>query len=278
MNTQFLHKAELGFLLWADNFLCNRAQAYTTHTSRLYYTPDDRLHESKIAYASPFKGWVYDSGVQGAYIPSSISGSLGTLTEGQSGLQFDYENGRVILNSGVGTNLNLTGTYSFKDFNIYPTNEGLEQIIVENKYYLNSRFDRTQTGIPPYDFVTPAIFVNFSTVSNKPFAFGGLQLSQPTASMVVLAEEPWQLQGVINTFVDAAEKYFPLVEASIDPINESGALRSGYNYTNIAASRPASDLVRIDSVRGSRLTDSIKTNEGLYVGLIDFQLSYARTT
>lgn len=279
MIPQYIHTLDLGFLLWADNYLLNKGQAFTVNTSKLYYTPDSRIPSNWVAYSSPFKSWVNDSGVAGAYIPHSISGSFGTINEGQSGMMIDHENGRVIFTGGnFPTNLEITGTYSFKDFNIYPTNDSLEKIIIDNKYYLNSRFGDTESGIQPYQLVTPAIFVNITTHDTVPYAFGGLNNCIPTITMSILAETSWQLDGVLSIFGDSSQKYFPLVDMSMDPVNEYGGLKSGYNYTQIAKNAPLNQYVFIKSAKGSKMSDQLKAQNTLYVGLVDFELENARST
>lgn len=279
MDTQFIHNVELGFLLWADNRLCNKGQAYTTVSTKLYPMEDDRLPPTYVRYSSPFKEWVYDSGVQGAIVPHSISGSQGVISEGQSGMQFDYSNGGVIFTGGnIPRTLDLTGTYSFKDFNIYSSNDSWESLISEKKYYLNSRFNRQPTGIQPWDLVTPAIFVNASNLSSKALAFGGLKDFTPNVSMLILAENKWQLDGVMSVFQDSQEKYFPILPMSTDPIQPYGNLKSGYDYSVIARNANQNDYVFIESVKTSALSDRIKVIDSLYAGVVNFQLSAARLT
>jgi hypothetical protein len=279
MNAQFLHKAELGFILWADNFICNRAQAFTTTTERLYPMVDPRLPTGWVSYSSPFKSWICDSGVNGAYIPNSISGSFGTILEGQSGMMIDFDNGRVIFTGGsFPTNLVMSGTFSAKDFNIYPSNDGMEALIVENKYFNNSRYNRAETGVNPYDYVTPAIAVNISISENKPWAIGGLRESRPIVTALIMADTDYQLQSALSVFTDSSEKYFPQLEMSQDPIGVYGNLKSGYNYSNISSAAPMNDFIFIESVRGSKVSDRVKGNQELYYGLLEFRLSTARTT
>ena len=53
-----------------------------------------------------------------------------------------------------------SGEFAVKDFSIYNTNQSEENLVVENQYDNNSRFTVIKSGIAPYDFVTPAVFVN----------------------------------------------------------------------------------------------------------------------
>ena len=146
-------------MLWFDNHLLQKGEAYSNQTGYLYHFEDDRLPSSYKVYASPFKQWVNDSSIAGdenPIIPSSFNGS------GRAeGLVFDFENGRIIdTGNNFGENETLSGTFAVKDFNIYLTNETEEDLILENKFNLNSRYVQSPSPIDPYDQVVPAIFIN----------------------------------------------------------------------------------------------------------------------
>lgn len=279
MNLQFSHKTSLGFILWVDNLICNNGQAFVTTTQKLFYQPDDRLPPGWVSYASPFKSWVCDSSIAGTTVPTSISGSLGIINNSQSGMMIDYDNGRVIFTgSAFPIDADLTGTFSFKEFNIYPTNDGIEKLIAENKSYINSRFGRLITGIAPYSDALPAVFINTSSMNNDAFSFGGLQESRPKITALVIAETSWQLDGVLNILTDSSTKYFPIWTAN-DPLGVYGQLISGnFNYTNIIANSPINNYVYVEDVKSSKISDQATNNPELYYGVAIFQLSNVRVT
>ncbi len=156
---------QLSVMQYVDNRITQVGSGFINTSSRLYYQPDDRLGAGFVTYASPFRSWVWDSGVSGATIGGQISGNIslggtGALNAGQSGMMVDYVNGRVIFPAAVGKGAIISGAYAIKEMNVYAANESLERMVFENKYYLNSRFARPITGIPPpYSLVTPCIFV-----------------------------------------------------------------------------------------------------------------------
>ncbi len=271
-----IHRVKMGALLWADNLLSDNGQGYKTVTKRLYPMVDNQLEAGYYSYSSPFKQWVCDSGVNGATVIRSVSGSGGVISAGQSGIKFDYNNGRVLLTGSA--NLNITGTFSFKDFNVYETNEDIEALVIENKYYLNSRFGRTQTGIQPYSIVTPCAFVNVSDSKNEQAAMGGLKDSRATISVVLMAENQWNLDAALDVFKDSKDKNFPAFDTALDPLNEYGDLKSGYNYDVMAAAAPMNDYIHIESVTTSKMDDKLKINENLYVGYVEINVSMFRTT
>lgn len=284
MITTFAQNAFASFCYWADNHITSNYQAYRNHTSRLYYQADPELGPSFVAYASPFKQWVYDVGVPGAKVLTGISGSL-SLVRGQSGMKVDYDNGRVILNAAVGKNLNISGSYAFKDFNFYQSDETEESLLSNTKYYLNSRTKPpAASGIEPYSFVTPCAFATVLDFQNDPFAMGGLENSKLYISLVVYAETSWQLNGYLSAFADAADKHFPLLTATGSPINQYGDIKTGlfptgYSYAAIAAQAGTpGNLLYVESVKSSKISDRTDINPDVYAGIVQIEISKPRIT
>ena len=164
MKPQYQHELMTSFMLWFDNHLLNKGEAYSNQTGTLYYFNDSRLPDGYKAYASPYKQWVTDSSIVGSVnpvIPTSFMGS-GRADD----IIFDFENGRIIeTGNNFGTNETITGTFAVKDFNIYLTNDTEEDLILENKFQLNSRYNKTESGVEPYDQMTPAIFLSSKSLA-----------------------------------------------------------------------------------------------------------------
>lgn len=277
MKSQFSNNLLFSFYLWSENQLLNNGEAFINNNSKLYYTPDERLG-SKIAYASPFKQWVYDSGVNNGIVLQNVSGDFGSIERGQSGMMVDYENGRVLFDSAVGTGLNISGNYSIKEFNFYQSNETDEYIIISDKYYFNPRYqDLPCSGIPPYSMTTPAVIITNNKIINEPFAFGGMDDTKVGVSMIVMAESMFQINAINSFFVDKKYKYFPLLDLRLDPINEYGDLKSGYNYNELIKPYDVpGNLVQIENVTSTKMSDKVKTNYKLFLGEIEFELSFPR--
>lgn len=278
MQTTFSTTTLLSVYQWLDNKILQDGQAYTNTTTRLYYKPDERLGANFVTYQSPFKSFVWDSGVSGASIITSISGSFGTLSRGQSGMMVDYENGRVIMPASFGTDKIVSGSYAFKDFNVYFANQSQESIVFTNKYYLNSRFNRqiNQTP-PPYDMVTPAIFISNTHSENQNFAFGGVYNTSSIIGLTVLAENLNQLEGVLSLMVDSKHENFPQLDKSVWPLNFYGDFKSGYNYEGIIDQYgDPSNLYIISDVKATKVNDMAKINESIFVGLVDLTVQKVR--
>lgn len=270
---------------WLDYYLLTKGQAYTNQTTQFYYQPDPQLGSAYVAYASPFKSFVWDTGVAGATIFNGITGSWGGLTRGQDGLMTDFVNGRAILPASFGTTAVVSGSYAVKDFNVYFANQTQERMIFTNKYYLNGRFSNAQgvnggspTGIAPYSMVTPAIFVTNANSDNRPWAIGGLYNTITTISLNVLAENELQLEGALSLVVDSQDIIFPQVTVNQWPYNFYGDYNNstGYSYESILAESGPGGNYTVLKVKASKVSDYVKIDEALFLGLADMTVGFTR--
>ena len=53
MKPQYQHELMTSFMLWFDNHLLNKGEAYSNQTGTLYYFNDSSLPDGYKAYASP---------------------------------------------------------------------------------------------------------------------------------------------------------------------------------------------------------------------------------
>ena len=279
MIEQFQHKLTSSFFLWFDNFLLKKGEAYSNKTGELFNYVDPRLDSRYVAYGSPYKQWVTDSSISGAVIPTGVS-VVGAGTSGRDdGVVFDFENGRALF-SGSDTSMTVTGDFAVKDFSVYLTNDTEDDLIVENKYTVNSGIPSGPlTYIEPYDDVIPAIFLSISQAENSPFALGGMQETKIQAKAVILAEDTYQLDGVMSIFMDSVNEVIAAIPMSGYPITELGDLKDGeFNYTGLANDYVGETKFCIEKVKTSKLTDrtrNVLANE-LYVGFVDFDIEQYR--
>ena len=279
MIEQFQHKLTSSFFLWFDNFLLKKGEAYSNKTGELFNYPDPRLDSRYVAYGSPYKQWVTDSSISGAVIPTGVS-VVGAGTSGRDdGVVFDFENGRALF-SGSDTSMTVTGEFAVKDFSVYLTNDTEDDLIVENKYTVNSRIPSGPlTYIEPYDDVVPAIFLSISQAENSAFALGGMQETKVQAKAVILAEDTYQLDGVMSIFMDSVNEVIAAIPMSGYPITELGDLKDGnFNYTGLANDYGGETKFCVEKVKTSKLTDrtrNVLANE-LYVGFVDFDIEQYR--
>ena len=278
MKPQFQHELTTSFMLWADHFITSKAEAYTNYTSTLYpNTSDDRLAAGLVSYSSPHKQWVYDASIEGANIPTQILDNGSPINRGDHNLMFDFDNGRVIMDSTFPANkTTLQGSYAVKDFNFYITNQTEEQLIVDSKFDVNGRFKQDVSGISPYKQVIPAIFVNPELSENEPYAFGGEDKTTTSIRCVVFAENTYQLDGALSVFADAKNEVFAKLNFEDYPFNEYGDVIE-FNYKQFINSKRY-PLFHVEESRVSKLSDRVSKNidSSLFVGFIDFEVTSLR--
>ncbi len=281
MLAQFDHSLAISTYLYAQNRIQSLAQAYINLSTPLYSTPDTKI-TGYYSYSSPFKSWVYDTGVSGAQIINMVSGGgfSAPLTRA-SGVRFDYINGRVLVPSGLGANLSLSGSFAVSEVNLWVPLESQDYLLTQQKYFVNARYQGVPTsGIMPYSYVTPAVFVNTLNDTSEAFALGGLDDTTTTMSLTCLCESDYQLKGLLSLFRDSRYGYLPLISIAQNPLdgyNDTKGGSGGYSYGNIIAQYGSpGQLVYIKQVRTSKVSDRTRLNPGLFGGIIDMELSYVR--
>ena len=282
MKPTFTHNVINSFFLWFDNFLMTKGDAYKTYTTKLYNYQDARLGADKVVYGSPYKQWVYDKNITGTTIPSGFTINNQFVSTGTSGMKIDFDNGRIIFNSGVSTGLNVTGTYSVKEVNSYITDQPEDNLIIENKFVTNSRFTVSENYIAPYNPVTPCIFASIETAHNTAFAFGGEDETKCIIKVVAFCENLYQLDGVLSIFGDSYNEIFSLIPMTGHPLGEfnelkTGVYPTGYNYKNLSNAYNSQTLF-ISHVETSKIRDSVikELNPILHIGFLDFEIKTYR--
>ena len=282
MKPTFTHNVINSFFLWFDNFLMTKGDAYKTYTTKLYNYEDPRLGGGKVVYGSPYKQWVYDKNITAATIPSGFTINNQFVSTGTSGMKIDFDNGRIIFNSGVSTNLSITGTYSVKEVNSYITDQPEDNLIIENKFVTNSRFTVSENYIPPYNPVTPCIFASIETAHNTAFAFGGEDETKCIIKVVAFCENLYQLDGVLSIFGDSYNEIFSIIPMTGHPLGEfnemkTGAYPTGYDYKNLSNAYNSQTLF-ISHVETSKIRDSVikELNPILHIGFLDFEIKTYR--
>jgi len=282
MKISFGHKATTSFTMWFEHHLLQHGEAYNNMTGKLFHIDDTRLPPGHERYSSPYKQWVTESGVgNGAYVPTYVSGSAGRVNRSDptNGYYIDFDNGGIVVTgANASANMDWSGEFSVKEFNIYNTNQTEESIIVESKFDNNSRFTVFESGIAPYDFVTPAVFINNEYIENTPYAFAGEDKTTLNFKSVVMAENLYQLDGILSLFADTRNVSFVNASFGDHPIDEFGDLKSGiYLYSNVV-DKNEGDIFNIERVTTSKISENVRQSISptLYVGFIDFEVTKNR--
>jgi hypothetical protein len=285
MKPQFQHQIITSFALWLDHVILSRGEAYQNIESTFYHQNDERLDPNFIAFASPHKQWVTDSSIPGANIIDSITIDGVKVDKNRYGIRYDYINGRVLLPDAVATSSSsIEGTYAVKDFNIYITDQTEEELLIETKFDVNSRFDQEVSGgVQPYNQVVPAIFLSYEDGYNSGFAFGGEDITHSNIRCVVFAESSYQLDGVFSILKDFNNVVVANVGFNEHPLNEFGDLKYGiYDYVDLSRRyhnvNNSQSVFHLDRINVSKLNDKTarKMHPGLYIGFVDFNINTYR--
>ena len=142
MKATYINNLTSSFYLWLDHEILSKGEAFTTYSGKLYNSPDPNFPNASV-YSSPFKQWVYDSSITSAYIPSGIYSGNNFVPKSVNNLKIDYGRGRAVFdNTQINPNALLSAKYSFKDYNIYYTDEREDKILFEGAYSLTPYVNR----------------------------------------------------------------------------------------------------------------------------------------
>lgn len=272
MKEQFQHTLLSSFSLWFDNYLLRKGEAYTNQTGSFFNYQDSRVPSGYNVFGSSYKQFVTDSSITGANIADGIYVD-GVWRDRSNDVIIDYENGRV-LSTGISPSSEVTGSFAYKDFNIYFTNETEEDLIIERQHKFSKKFPVEEKAIEPYDQTIPAIFINTETFKNEPFAFGGLDKTYSKVSCVVMADNTYHLDGVLSIFADSRNEVFAKIPFAEHPINEWGDIKlPPFNYSSLQSNYRDS-LFFIENIIATKISDRIRENlpKNTYIGFLDFDI------
>lgn len=278
MLLSYNHKLISSFYLWIDNCLSEHLSGFKNiNSGQLYYQPNCGFY-NKIAYASDYKQWIYES-ISGVNLPNGVFGST-NISTGQSGCFVDYENGRFLFDTGVGTGLDLKANFAVKEINLYYANQTEYGILFEEKLILNDRFDRPpKSGIQPYIYALPALFILPPKQENTPFELGGTFDSKSNFRIMGISNNDFNLESIASYLTDKTYKCLPIFNSNnIIPFNEYGDLKSGaFSYSSFVQEN-SYQLGYIEKVKKSYITNTLneKFNKQIKVILIDFYISHPR--
>lgn len=280
MKSSYINNLTSSFYLWLDHEILSRGEAFITYSGKLYATEDPNFNLTSTIYGSPFKQLVYDSSIQNAYIPSGISSGLEFVPRGQHGLNIDYNHGRFIFSGNKIYNDSFSAQYSFKEFNLYYTDEREEKLLFEKSYNLTPSINRITGAINYNEISYPCIFIKLKTNENKPFAFGGLDQSNYWIRCIILAKDTFSLDSVTSILADSARKVFPVFNSEDLPFNYFGDFKNSnnYNYINKCQTQGQNQLVLVDKVNITKFDESenLYINKRTIAAIADFELKSIR--
>ena len=134
MELQYQHKVTSSALLWLENKVLDKGQAFTNHSGFFYDIKD--VYNGRFTYSLPYQPLVADKSITSAIIMSGIFLDRTFITSGQSGLTgINYQKAQVYFISEItGANTRISGEYSIADFNVKLTSEPEETLLFEPKH------------------------------------------------------------------------------------------------------------------------------------------------
>lgn len=283
MGPQFSNKLNSSFLLFLDHELLYRGEAYSNASSLFYDQPaaQDR-NFGYYTYSSPYQGFVYDSSITGASVPTGLYVGGSFTPVGTNGLEaINYSRGEAYFSSvPAGT---VSGDFSIKDYNIELTSVPETKILFETKYNLNPRTSQTATYNDPDERTLPIIFIKPRKSSSDEIAMGGFELSKDIYRLFVFTDNQFHLDATCSVIRDAVRKHFGHFELSEMPFNSLGGLiDNSFNYQSTVDSKQGQSLSRIDDVQVihnsqdlfQRNTDKI--NIEIFTTIVDVTVSSFR--
>jgi len=287
MKPQFLNLLASSFMLWIDHEILDQGESFANFSGQLYAANDPNLKGAKV-YGSQFRQWVSDSSIQGATIASGVFAGSNFVAKGVSGLNVDYNMGRVVFNhASVPSNLtNLTLPYSFKEFNTYLVTEDEVDLLFEKKWEQINQLNTSSSPVSALKFNEqpyPCVYIKQDSSENQPFAFGGQDATNTSIRAIVLTENSWQMDGLLSILNDSARKSFPVLDLNEIPYNRFGDFKQSfsgsYSYVNLCASSPNHRrLSYIKKVRVTKFDEDINKELGPKVrgAFVDFDLENIR--
>jgi|TARA_B100001094_G_scaffold309845_1_gene343894 hypothetical protein len=312
MKTQFDHILQSSFYLWFEYQLGVVGEAYRTIDINFVGGPEgpsvpgndltfsSNIPEGMAAYHSPYRQFLALEDV----LPDTEFGTppnparfrkrlkingadyfeYPDAINGKDQIIIDYNNGRVLLDKNTfGLNAQVKGNFNVKTFNSYLTSEDEESVLINSDFLLQNASLQTylesKSKLGDKSYTIPAGFITTSKSRNDPFAFGGLDETVSTISVVIVANTNYELDFALSLFRDSAFSNFPVVPYERFPYGEYFGLKPTsrpYKYREFCET--CNEKAYIKSVGSSKLSDKSnrKISKDLKVGFIDFDISSIR--
>ena len=274
MKEQFDNKLAQSSVEWLGNTIC-KAGGHYAYTGSLYLQEDTTRSNYKV-YASPYRSWIYDECI-GVDIPSGFYNQSGQFLTRQSGLIFDFINGRVLSSGNWGPN--LSGSFYRKEFNIQFVSNEVATLYIDRLFNADPNMDYAKTGAFPYSYTAPIIFITNSNAKNDTFQLGGgLTNSHRTYRLYTVTKDNFSQEALVSVLTDKKDSYFPIISSDQMPLQFYGDLKSGhFNYCNLSQQFPCSSGARVKNVYHYKIDQHTLNTAAWFASVYDLELETVRT-
>ncbi|MFZ9353558.1 MAG: hypothetical protein ACO25L_01960 [Candidatus Nanopelagicales bacterium] len=283
MIAQFENKLVSSFLLYLDNQILKKGQAYSVNTVN-FNIVDDVFQvngSNKYVFNCAFDQLVSDASIPtGGFSGISIEGS--PILLGQSGFYgINYDHGQIYFDNLDYSGSGITTTGCIKDFNIYLNNFTEEELLFETKFELRAKATdqviSSSSALKTKNIAYPAIFIRLESSKDEDFAFGGLDKMVSNFRCLVLAEDNFSLDACCSLLRGFRKTEFAVLNPIDLPYSSFGAITgSVYNYNEQVTNKTDNDKAFIWDVSVSKISFSnseIKlTNPQVCSAIVDFEV------
>ena len=268
-------------LIWMDNKILSKGQAFTNYNS--YFYPVSNMYYGYYTYGAPFKQMVIDCSISGANIISGVYINNIFTKVGENYLSgINPQEGQLYFSQPVSNpSTSLSGNYAVKDFNIYLTSKTEENLLFETAYQINPKTYQNPTGLPVGAETYPVIYLKYQGGKNKPLAFGGLDQTIGNIRAIILADSVYNLDAVTSILRDTSRELIPLIYPQEMPFNSLGSVNTSgkcFDYIEYTQNKKnTDDYLYINDVNvtktDTRLLNATNSlNRNVYSAFVDFEV------
>lgn len=266
------------FYLWLEDTLIRHGEAYREDSQIFHYAATNDRPQGYLSYFSDDRQFVANGSGVANYV--TINGSQVTQnTTGTTKLVIDYDKGRVLVSSNVGTSATISGDFDKKEVNTYFLKNSEEDLIVNSEFVVSGEsYLKVKDSMGESRYTLPAIFITNKRSENKPMALGGMDWSQNSIHAVIMAESMYEAEATASLLRDCARRSFKLIPYEAFPYGNFGTLKyHPYTYTGIA-SESGYGCVSVDRVSVYGFSDTAKSKlpKDLQVKFVEFDVSSGR--
>jgi hypothetical protein len=232
-------------------------------------------------WQSPFRQWVYESGVvqDGINITAPpilasgvyIQGAFRHSSDPVYGHKIDYLNGRVVFNNPIPLTEKINAQFSARDVRIdfeHSFNQQFNTGFLESKYFTNP-YTSQSIVYPSGNFQPfPAIFIEVADREFEPYEMGNRSaIIKETVNCHIWALDDMQRDNIVDTLTAQWHKRVPMIDWNFAPLPLSGIyntlsdqyvpyqkmLKNDVITTSRGSYRPIRFIADIDEIRAFNL-------------------------
>lgn len=289
MIAQYENKVMSSMLLYLDNQICSKGEAYTNLTNQTIYPIDSNsevYHSGNLTvypfhiYALPYKQIIIDESITGANICKGVTKDGVYSTPNGNPANGDFQSilhhkGQFLFVDDQDSST-LTVSCAVKDFNIYISSKFEEDLLLKTAFQTNPKISQTLAGLPDETETFPAIFLKNMGGENQPLALGQRAHNVITRiRAVVMADSAFNLDAVCNILKNTKEDDLPILEPGNLPFDSIGGY-TGVIYDYSIESAAATEKATIWNVSVTRLNPNSSGLKNIHAevhsAFVDFEV------